>query len=125
MIGHPGALQPGTAFTRGKATSMFKYGTLFAILASVSQVAAAQVDAGIRQQAAEADLATKRDAAEQAAMLARDRAVAEAELAERRQAFEMDLARQRFEFDQELSRRQNAEADDGIPSNRPGGDLAE
>jgi hypothetical protein len=86
---------------------------------------AAEVEATIRQQAAEGDLATKRDAAEQAAMLARDRAVAEAELAERRQAFEMDLARQRFEFDQELSRRQNAQDDDGIPSNRPGGDLAE
>jgi len=94
------------------------------------QQEAQQATDALKAQANQQDMDLKAAQAAQQANLAEARAAEEARLAQEKQAFEMELALQRFAFEQDMARKKHAadEAaanDDSIPSNRPGGSLAE
>jgi hypothetical protein len=88
-----------------------------------------QAEAALKQQANEQAMQIKAADAQQAADLATAKAQKEAELADQRQAFDMNLAERRFAFDQRMAERRHemeaANAAASLPSNRPGGSLAE
>lgn len=87
----------------------------------------------MQQQEAEAKQALARQQAEFEAQLAQDKADAEARLAEQKMAMELRLAEQRMVMEAQLSARKADQAHEAnmaaqesdLPTNRPGGSLAE
>jgi hypothetical protein len=93
------------------------------------QQEAQQASDALKAQANDQTLQLQAAAAEQAAQLARDKASEEARLAQEKQAFEIMMAERRFAFEQEMAAKKHEQAESmaeaDLPSNRPGGSLAE